>query len=412
MFEEFGVRARAASLALSLSPDSQRADALRLMADSLEGKATELQAHNEEDLRKGREAGLSEALLDRLRLTAARIGGMAEGLRLVADLPDPLGRALWETRRPNGLDIFRVSVPLGVIAVIYEARPNVTADSAGLCVRSGNACILRGGREAERSNAYIADVLRNALAAAGLPEDCVQLLRDSGREGAEALMQMTGSVDLLIPRGGKGLINSVVRNAHVPVLRTGEGVCHVYVDKAADIQMAADVIHNAKTSRPSVCNACECILVHRDIAQEALPVIGKRLGEGKVTIRADQRSMAFLPQAEAADDSDWGTEYLNLTLACRTVDSMDEALEHIRAYGTGHSEAIITGDSEAAERFLRSVDAAAVYHNASTRFTDGGEFGFGAEIGISTQKLHARGPTGLNELTSYKYIVRGTGQIR
>ena len=337
---------------------------------------------------------------------------MADGLRSVADLPDPLGRALWKTRRPNGLDIFRVSVPLGVIAVIYEARPNVTADSAGLCVRSGNACILRGGREAERSNAFIADVLRNALAAAGLPEDCIQLLRDSGREGAEALMQMTGSVDLLIPRGGKGLINSVVRNARVPVLRTGEGVCHVYVDKAADIQMAADVIHNAKTSRPSVCNACECILVHRDIAQEALPAIGKRLGEGKVTIRADQRSMAFLPQAEAADDSDWGTEYLNLTLACRTVDDMDEALEHIRAYGTGHSEAIITGDSEAAERFLRSVDAAAVYHNASTRFTDGGEFGFGAEIGISTQKLHARGPTGLNELTSYKYIVRGTGQIR
>lgn len=412
MFDEYGRRAKAASRLLSLSPDKQRIQAIGLMAECLEKSVGELLVHNQEDVNNAKAAGLSEAMLDRLLLTEQRIRGMANGLRSLADLPDPLNRILRETKRPNGLAITRVSVPIGVIAVIYESRPNVTADSAGICIRSGNACILRGGREAISSNRFIAQVLRAALKEAGLPEDCVQLLDDPGREGAEALMKMTGYVDLLIPRGGKGLIRNVVENARVPVLKTGEGVCHVYVDREADLRMAAKVIHNAKTSRPSVCNACECILVHRDIAQDALPLIASLLESHRVVLRGDERTRAVLPQAEPADDSDWGREYLSLTLACKVVDSAEEAMEHIRLYGTGHSEAIITENAETAERFLRSVDAAAVYHNASTRFTDGGEFGFGAEIGISTQKLHARGPVGLEELTSYKYIVRGSGQIR
>jgi len=412
MFEEYGQRAKAAARLLALSTDSRRRQAMELMAKRLKERAGELIAHNQEDLKKARDSGMSEALLDRLSLTEGRVKAMAEGVASLAGLPDPLGRILREDQRPNGLNITRVSVPIGVIAVIYESRPNVTADSAGLCIRSGNACILRGGREALGSNRFIAHVLRTALRDSGLPEDCVQLLDDPGREGAEALMKMTDTVDLLIPRGGKGLIRNVVENARVPVLRTGEGVCHIYVDKAADAQMAAEVIHNAKTSRPSVCNACECILIHRDAAQKALPLIAQKLKSHQVVLRADPRARAILPQAEQADESDWGREYLGLTLAVKVVDSMQEAMEHIRLYGTGHSEAIITDNQETAEVFLTSVDAAAVYHNASTRFTDGGEFGFGAEIGISTQKLHARGPVGLEELTSYKYVVRGTGQIR
>ncbi len=412
MFDEYGKRAKAASQLLSFSPDRQRIQALGLMASGLEKSISELLAHNQEDLKNAKEASLSEAMLDRLRLTEQRVRGMANGLRSLADSPDPLGRVLREIKHPKGLVITRVSVPLGVIAVIFESRPNVTADSAGLCIRSGNACILRGGREAISSNRFITQVLRAALKDSGLPEDCVQLLDDPGREGAEALMKMTGYIDLLIPRGGKGLITNVVENARVPVLRTGEGVCHIYVDREADVHMAAEVIHNAKTSRPSVCNACECILVHRDIAQDALPLIAKHLESHRVVLRGDERTRAILPQAEQADESDWGREYLSLTLACKVVDSAQEAMEHIRLYGTGHSEAIITENNETAERFLRSVDASAVYHNASTRFTDGEEFGFGAEIGISTQKLHARGPVGLEQLTSYKYIVRGSGQIR
>lgn len=412
MFEEYGQRAKAAARLLALSTDSRRRQAMELMAKWLKERAGELIAHNQEDLKKVRDSGMSEALLDRLSLTEGRVKAMAEGVASLAGLPDPLGRILREDQRPNGLNITRVSVPIGVIAVIYESRPNVTADSAGLCIRSGNACILRGGREALGSNRFIAHVLRTALRDSGLPEDCVQLLDDPGREGAEALMKMTDTVDLLIPRGGKGLIRNVVENARVPVLRTGEGVCHIYVDKAADAQMAAEVIHNAKTSRPSVCNACECILIHRDAAQKALPLIAQKLKSHQVVLRADPRARAILPQAEQADESDWGREYLGLTLAVKVVDSLQEAMEHIRLYGTGHSEAIITDNQETAEVFLTSVDAAAVYHNASTRFTDGGEFGFGAEIGISTQKLHARGPVGLEELTSYKYVVRGTGQIR
>ncbi len=412
MFEEYGQRAKAAARLLALSTDSRRRQAMELMAKRLKERAGELIAHNQEDRKKAMDSGMSEALLDRLSLTEGRVKAMAEGVASLAGLPDPLGRILREDQRPNGLNITRVSVPIGVIAVIYESRPNVTADSAGLCIRSGNACILRGGREALGSNRFIAHVLRTALRDSGLPDDCVQLLDDPGREGAKALMKMTDAVDLLIPRGGKGLIRNVVENARVPVLRTGEGVCHIYVDKAADAQMATEVIHNAKTSRPSVCNACECILIHRDAAQKALPLIAQKLKSHQVVLRADPRARAILPQAEQADESDWGREYLGLTLAVKVVDSLQEAMEHIRLYGTGHSEAIITDNQETAEVFLTSVDAAAVYHNASTRFTDGGEFGFGAEIGISTQKLHARGPVGLEELTSYKYVVRGTGQIR
>ena len=412
MIEEIGKRAKTAALQLSGSTDAQRSNALKKMADALTRHSRELMVQNQLDMESGKQSGLSEAMLDRLKLTQERIAGMADGLRSVAALPNPLGRNLWETERPNGLFISKVSVPLGVVAVIYEARPNVTADSAGLCLKSGNACILRGGKEAMKSNLFIAQILRETLAESGLAEDSVQLISDPSRKSAEALMRLTDYVDLLIPRGGKGLIDSVVENARVPVLKTGDGVCHVYVDKEADIDMAASIIHNAKTSRPSVCNACECMLIHREIAEKALPQIAKRLSSHSVTIYGDEDTKSILPEALPAKESDWGREFLSLSIACKVVKDMNEAMEHIRKYGTGHSEAIVTEDKEAAKQFLTSVDAAAVYHNASTRFTDGSEFGFGAEIGISTQKLHARGPTGLNELTSYKYIIRGKGQIR
>ncbi len=303
-------------------------------------------------------------------------------------------------------------MPLGVIGVIFEARPNVVADAAGLCLRAGNACILRGGKEAIHSNLAIAKSLRQALSDQGLPEDGVQVIPDTSRRSADALMTLSQYVDVLIPRGGPGLIRRVVEHSNVPVLETGEGVCHIYVDRDAEIEMAADIIHNAKTSRPSVCNACECMLIHRDIAKDGLPVIIKRLKEAGVVIRGDEASRAFDQKMEAASEADWGREYLDLTIACRVVDSLEEALEHIARHGTGHSEAIITANEEAAKAFLSKVDAAAVYHNASTRFTDGGEFGFGAEIGIATQKLHARGPLGVKALTSYKYIITGTGQTR
>ena len=412
MLERIGKRAKDAAQILSQSTDAQRQDAVRRMADELQDQSADILAQNDIDIKNGRESGMSESLLDRLALTEKRINDLAESLREVALLPDPLGETLWETTRPNGIQIARVSVPLGVIAVIYEARPNVTADSAALCLRSGNACILRGGKEAVNSNTAIATALRLGAGRAGLPQDAVQFIGDTNRESAEALMRLTSYVDLLIPRGGQGLINSVVSNARVPTLKTGTGVCHIYVDREADVMMARDIIDNAKTSRPSVCNACECMLIHQDIAREALPKIAGRLLQKGVTIRGDEAACAIVPEAQRAEESDWGMEYLNLTIACRVVDSTEEALRHIRTYGSGHSEAIITGNPETARRFLREVDAAAVYHNASTRFTDGGEFGFGAEIGISTQKLHARGPVGLRELCSYKYIVRGNGQTR
>ena len=404
-------RARTAARKLALEPTEMKNRALLAAADALEQSAPEILAANEKDLAAGRESGLTTALLDRLALSEARIHGMAEGMRSVAALPDPVGVVLEEFDRPNGLHLTKRTVPIGVIAVIYEARPNVTADSAALCLKSGNAVILRGGKEAIRSNLAVADVLRRAIAGAGLNEDCVQLIGDTDRETATALMKLNGGVDLLIPRGGAGLIRSVVQNATVPVIETGAGTCQTYVDQDADLAMAAEIVYNAKTSRPSVCNACECVLVHEAVAPAFLKMMEQRLAEKHVTLRADEKSYPLLAHAEHAAQEDWGKEYNDYILAVHQVASVDEAIDYITRYGTGHSECIVTNNEQTAERFLREVDAAAVYVNASTRFTDGGEFGLGAEIGISTQKLHARGPLGLRELTSYKYEVRGDGQV-
>ena len=409
---EMGERARNASRVLALADDQTRSMALLFIAQELEERCGEILAANEKDLENGRLSGMTEALMDRLRLTDQRIFDIASAVRSVAGLPDPLGRVTMDTVRPNGLRITRVAVPIGVVAVIYEARPNVTADSAALCLKSGNAVILRGGKEAINSNAAVTRAMRSALEKSGLPSDCVQLVEDTSRASANELMTLNGYVDVLIPRGGQGLIQSVVKNATVPVIETGAGTCHTYVDKAVDIELAAKIIYNAKTSRPSVCNACECILVHRDIAEKALPVIARALGEKNVEIRGDKEVCRIVDGAKAAGEEDWGKEYHDYILAARIVEDMDEAIEHIFRYGTGHSECIVTADAAAGEEFLDRVDAAAVYVNASTRFTDGGEFGFGAEIGISTQKLHARGPLGLAELTSWKYKIRGDGQVR
>jgi len=412
MLKDLGIRARRAAVALAQTTDTQRAGALLAMAQRLMADMEMVLAANRADLDQAMDDGIPMAMMDRLALNPARVADMARGLEEAAALPDPLGEIQWQTTRPNGLRIRRVSVPLGVVAVIFEARPNVTADAAGLCLRAGNACILRGGKEAIRSNLAVAAALRKALKEQDLPEDGVQLVDDTSRESADALMRLEGYVDVLIPRGGAGLIRRAVEYATVPVLETGEGVCHIYVDKEADIRMAADIIHNAKTSRCSVCNACECMLIHQDIAAQALPVIAKKLLASGVTIKGDALSQAILPGIAPAGEADWGREYLDLTIASRVVRDAEEALAHIARYGTGHSEAIITGNRATASLFLSRVDAAAVYHNASTRFTDGGEFGFGAEIGISTQKLHARGPVGVKALTSYKYIIEGMGQTR
>ena len=410
--QTLGAAAKRAARTLMCMDTETKNRALLAMADALTHASAEILAANREDLAAGERGGLTPAFLDRLALTEARIGGMADGMRQVAALPDPVGRVLSETVRPNGLRLTKVAVPIGVIAVIYEARPNVTADSAALCLKSGNAVILRGGREAIRSNTAIVRVMRAALRGAGVPEDAVTLIEDTDRAVTQALMRLNGYVDLLIPRGGAGLIRAVVENATVPVIETGAGTCHVYVDRDADVNMAADIVYNAKTSRPSVCNAAECLLVDREIAAAALPVIAARLAEKQVELRADPEACALLPNAVVATESDWGREYNDYIMAVHVVSGVEEAIDFITRYGTGHSECIVTENAETAERFLACVDAAAVYHNASTRFTDGGEFGLGAEIGISTQKLHARGPLGLAELTSMKYIVRGAGQVR
>ena len=412
MLELLGKRAKEASRILALVSEEEKNKALFAMADALEKNEAPILEANAADCEKAEKDGMTKAFLDRLRLTPARIASMAQALRDVAALPDPVGRVLEDKIRPNGLHIVKIAVPLGVIGVIFEARPNVTADSAALCLKSGNAVILRGGSDAIRSNTAICKVLRAALESTGLPEDCVQLVEDTSRESSLALMRLSDYLDVIIPRGGAGLIRAVVQNATVPVIETGTGVCHIYVDREADIEMAAQIIHNAKTSRPSVCNAAECILIHSAVAEQALPVIAKALEDPKVEIRGDARTLAILPDVTSAQDDDWGHEYGDLILACRVVDSMEEALAHIRDHGTGHSEAIITENEQTAAVFLESVDAAAVYHNASTRFTDGGEFGLGAEIGISTQKLHVRGPVGLRELCSMKYKIYGEGQIR
>ena len=411
--ERLGAAAKMASRALALATTEQKNAALEAIASILEARQEEWLAANEEDLAAAREAGMRESLMDRLALNPQRVAGVAQGVREAAALPDPVGETVKQTVRPNGLDIRRVRVPLGVCAIIYEARPNVTVDAAALCLKAGNAVILRGGKEAIASNKCAVKLMREALASAGLPEDAVCLVEDTSRESANELMHLDAYVDVLIPRGGAGLIRAVAKNSSVPVIRTGEGVCHVYVHADADLKMAAEIVFNAKCSRPSVCNAAECVLVDKSVAEaffnEALPLLDRK----NVELRCDAKLCNILgTRAKEALDEDWDTEYGDYILAAKTVSGVNEAVDFITAHGTGHSEAIVTENAETAERFLNAVDAAAVYWNASTRFTDGGEFGLGAEIGISTQKLHARGPMGLEELTSWKYKVYGKGQVR
>ena len=407
-----GQNAKDASKVLATASSETKNKALAAMAKALEDNAEKIIAGNNEDIANGSDAGLSDAMLDRLMLDKERIGKIASAIREIIALDDPVGKTLSGTTRPNGLMISKVSVPLGVIAVIYEARPNVTADAAALCLKSGNTVILRGGKEAINSNKAMADVMREAVASAGLPADCIQLIEKTDRETASDLMKLNAYVDVLIPRGGKGLIQSVVNNSTVPVIRTGEGNCHVYVDKDADIDMAAEIVFNAKASRVSVCNACETLLVHKDIAEFALIAIKEKLDSKNVVIIGDEAVQEILPDVVPATEDDWYTEYLDYKIAVKVVESIDEAIAHIAKYSTDHSESIVTKNYAAAEKFINEVNSSAVYINASTRFTDGGEFGFGAEIGISNQKLHVRGPVGLPELTSYKYVIRGNGQIR
>lgn len=410
--ETLGARAKSAARPLQTATTETKNQALLKIADALRENCAYILSENEKDLEAGRKNGMAPSLLDRLALSEARVAGMAKGVSDVAKLPDPVGAVLSETTRPNGLKIQKVAVPLGVIAVIFEARPNVTSDAAALCLKSGNAVILRGGKEAIHSNTAITKVMRDALRETELPEDCVQLVEDTSRESSTALMRLNSYVDVLIPRGGAGLIRSVVENATVPVIETGVGNCHIYIDKDADIQMAVDITYNAKTSRVSVCNAAESLLVHKDIAEKVLPPLKEKLDEKNVELRGDEATRAILPGIKAATEEDYATEYLDYILSVHIVNSLEEAIDHIYRYSTGHSECIITENKAAAEKFLAEVDSAAVYHNASTRFTDGGEFGFGAEIGISTQKLHARGPLGLPQLTSVKYKIYGNGQRR
>lgn len=409
--QKMGAAAKKAAAVLRTAGEKKRR-ALLKAAQALRAAAPEILAANAVDLAAARESGMRDAMLDRLTLTEARIEAMAQGVEDVAAQRDPVGRVLSGETRPNGLKIEKVTVPMGVIGIIFEARPNVTSDAAALCLMAGSAVILRGGKEAFHSNMAVTSVLQAALERAGLPRTAVQLVQDTSRESSREMMGLVGYLDLLIPRGGVGLIRAVVENARVPVIETGVGNCHVYVDESADIDMAAEIIFNAKTSRPSVCNAIETILVHEKIAERALPAIAARLREKQVELRGDDRTRAILPEAVPASEADWETEYLDYILAVRVVDSLDEAVAHIARYSSGHSECIVTRDLRAAEAFTARVDSAAVYVNASTRFTDGGEMGLGAEIGISTQKLHARGPMGLNEIVSYKYVIRGDGQVR
>lgn len=407
---ELGIRVKAASRILATASTEQKNAALVAAADLLVARSSSILRANETDVARAESEGVSATVVDRLRLTPARIDSMASGLRQVAGLPDPVGEVLDGWVRPNGLKIRRVRVPLGVVAIIYENRPNVTSDAAGLCLKSGNAAFLRGSSGAIDSNIEIASVVREAIASAGLPADSVVLVEDTSRDAAVEFMQQRGSIDCLIPRGGPSLIRSILDNATVPFVIDGDGNCHVYVHDDADLEMASRIIVNAKMQRPSVCNAAETLLVNANVAEKFLPMAQAAL-EG-VELLADEKALALLPGATPASDEDWSTEFLDLRLAVKVVGSLDEAIDHIARYSSGHSEAIITKSLEAAERFTTEVDAAAVLVNASTRFVDGEEFGFGAEIGISTQKLHARGPMGLRELTCAKYIVHGTGQTR
>ena len=409
---ELGKRAKAASFGLAILPTVKKNEALKAVAEALVANTAGILAANEKDVAAAKENGMKESLIDRLALNEARVKGMADGILQVAELKDPVGEVLSMTNRPNGLMIGKKRVPLGVIGMIYESRPNVTADAFCLCFKTGNAVILRGGSDAINSNLAITKVIREALAAKGVCEDVVQIMESTDRESVTALMRLNEYVDVLIPRGGAGLIKSVVQNSTVPVIETGTGNCHIYVDATADFAMALDIIDNAKTQRLGVCNAAESLVVHESIAKEFLPALYERLTAKQIVIRADERSRAICPQMEAATEEDFYTEYLDRLISLKIVDSIDEAIAHINEHNTGHSESIVTKDYENSLRFLNEIDAAAVYVNASTRFTDGGEFGFGAEIGISTQKLHARGPLGLEELTTTKYIIFGNGQIR
>lgn len=411
--EEMGSRALVASRVLASAGTAKKNMALEYIADALIESAGSILSANEEDVKAAKNAGTRASMIDRLTLTEERIKGIADGVRKVALLEDPVGKSDGGWQRPNGLKIQKVRVPLGVIGIIYEARPNVTVDAAALCLKSGNACLLRGGRDALRSNLELARIMRKAIAKAGLPEDCVQVLEDTSHETAQKMMKLNKYIDVLIPRGGRGLIRSVVENSTVPVIETGAGNCHVYVDESADIDMAVNIIFNAKTSRPSVCNAAETLLVHKNIARAFLPKAKEMLDKKHVELRGDELTREILGSSVVpATKEDWETEYNDYILAVKTVSSTDEAIAHINKYGTRHSEAIVTDSFANSQKFLREVDAAAVYVNASTRFTDGNEFGFGAEIGISTQKLHARGPMGLDELTTVKYQIIGSGQVR
>ena len=412
MLERLGINAKEAEKTLMVASSERKNQALKKIAEGLIENTDKIIEANKVDLENGEKKGMAKSMLDRLKLDKERIEGMAKGVLDVATLPEPVGRILSATERPNGLRIEKVSTPIGVIAVIFEARPNVTSDAAALCLKSGNTVILRGGKEAINSNKTIAKVMRQAVKEAGMPEDVIQLVEDTSRESANELMKMNEYVDVLIPRGGAGLIQAVVKNATVPVIETGVGNCHIYIDKNADLKKAVDIVFNAKTSRPSVCNAAESLLIHKDIAKEALVAIKNKLDEKDVTLVGDSKAREIIPDMEKATDADWATEYLDYKMSVKIVDSVEEAIDHIYKYSTGHSECIVTENAGTAEKFMNQVDSAAVYLNASTRFTDGGEFGFGAEIGISTQKLHARGPIGLPELQSFKYKIYGDGQIR
>jgi glutamate-5-semialdehyde dehydrogenase len=407
-----GDAAREAARRMATVSTRRKNIALRAMAAAVDTRRDLIKTANERDLKAGRQAGLSPALLDRLALTDARIDGIIRGLREVADLPDPVGRCINRRRRPNGLVILKQRVPIGVIGIIYESRPNVTADAAALCLKAGNAVILRGGREALQSNQAIAEALAVGAAEAGLPAQVVQLVTTADREAVRELVQMHDRIDLVIPRGGESLIRAVVEQARVPVIKHYKGVCHVFVDESADPDMALSIIENAKCQRPGVCNALETLLVHAGLASTFLPRLAELALRRRVEIRSDEAARAVVPDFKPAAEADWSAEYLDLILAVRIVADADEAIAHINTYGSHHSDAIVTRDETAAKIFTREVDSAAVYVNASTRFTDGGEFGMGAEMGISTDKLHARGPMGLEELTTYKYVVQGNGQVR
>lgn len=407
-----GKQAKAASRLMGTLGTAKKNEILLAVADRLAADSEALLAANEEDMKRGREAGMHQGLLDRLLLTRERIEQMAAGIRQVADLEDPIGEVLSMKRRPNGLMIGKKRVPLGVIGIIYESRPNVTADAFALCFKTGNTVILKGGSDAISSNTAIVKCINATLLSQGLPEGVLALIQDTSRETAAAFMKLNQYVDVLIPRGGAGLIRAVVNNATIPVIETGTGNCHIYVDESADFDMALDIIFNAKTQRIGVCNACESLVIHENIVDQFMPRLQQRLAEKQVEIRGDEAAVKAASGILPATEEDWGREYLDYIISAKTVSGIDEAIAHINTYNTGHSEAIITKDYDNAQRFLNEVDAAAVYVNASTRFTDGFEFGFGAEIGISTQKLHARGPMGLEALTSTKYIIYGNGQIR